>query len=369
MIKANGEYLDFDGPIEVEKQIKLFEDLSTTDGDYSYQFEAPLTSHNIKSLGNPFPDNILKETYQKIPAEIISNDGLKIHQGYLRIEGITDVIKLAFFAGNNNWFGILSGPLSDIDFSDLDIDQTLSNITVQMAAVSGVVFPLVDNGALITRGYRHVRVEDYVAGIYVHTVFKRIFAKHSIKIQGELLTDPLFNKLVTIRNGKSQDQIDAASSYAEQSTLIARPVENDEYTVVFQNDSTFPFYDGSLNAFSLVTNSWTAPYRTRIRVEASFIPSIVDSSYNQRIYIYINGIYTFVDIGLDAGGLYNSATPGDQDTFTLDRTFTVEEGDILTFKTQWQQSVGSTQNNVVSGRGKITPIFIYKAFGNSIVPY
>jgi hypothetical protein len=130
----------------------------------------------------------------------------------------------------------------------------------------------------------------------------------------------------------------------------------------------YPFYDGSGDPFSLVTNSWTAPFKTKIHIEMSFIPSIVNSTYNQRIYININGVFTFVDIGLDAGGLYNSATPGDQTSFTLDRTFVVESGDVLTWDTEWQQSGGSTQNDVVSGWVKITPIYIYKVFGDSIVP-
>jgi hypothetical protein len=236
-----------------------------------------------------------------------------------------------------------------------------------MGATSGVVFSLVDNGGLVTRGCRQVKVEDYVAGIYVHTVFKKIFQHHSIKIQGDLFDEPLYWKLITQRNGKSQAQIDAATSYVEAGP-VSRPVELTEYTADFINDSNYPFYDGSLNPFDITTNSWTAPFKTKIHIEMSFVPQIVDASYNQRIYIYINGVYTFMDIGLDVGGLYNSATPGDQETFTLDRTFVVEQGDVLTWKTQWQQSIGSTQNDVLSGWVKITPTYIYKVFGDSIVP-
>ena len=50
MLKAFGEFLDFDDEIEVEKQIKLFEDISTTDGDYSYQFTLTKTLNNTRIL-------------------------------------------------------------------------------------------------------------------------------------------------------------------------------------------------------------------------------------------------------------------------------------------------------------------------------
>jgi hypothetical protein len=72
MLKANGEFLDFNEEVEVEKQIKLFEDISTTDGDFSYSFELPKTLNNIRILGNPYPDNISKQVYQRIPALLLS---------------------------------------------------------------------------------------------------------------------------------------------------------------------------------------------------------------------------------------------------------------------------------------------------------
>ena len=368
MIKLPSGYLDFNGDIEVEKQIKLFEELSTTDGDYSYSFTVERTANNIRLLENPFPDNITKRVYEKQDCEILSDEGEQIYFGALRVERVTDVFELSFFAGNNNWFGLLSSPISDAGFSDLDTDQTISNILVHMGFDEGIVFTLVDNGALVTRGYRQVKVEDYVAGIYVHTVFKRIFQHHSIKLEGDLFNEPLYWKLITQRNGKSQAELDASASYVEQSVTVARPGENIEYPVVFQNDSVYPYYDGENNPFDLATNSWTAPLRMLIDIEMSFTPQIVDASYNQRIYIYINGVFTFVDVGLDAGGLYNSATPGSQDSFTLKRSFVVEQGDVLTWTTEWQQSLGSTQNDVLRGWVKITPKYIYYVFGNSVVP-
>jgi len=109
MIKVSNEFLEFNELIEVEKQIKLFEEISTTDGDFSYSFELAKTLTNTRILQNPQPDNISKLVYQKIPAQILSDDGALIHDGYMRIEQITTDYHCSFFGGNNNWFGMLSG--------------------------------------------------------------------------------------------------------------------------------------------------------------------------------------------------------------------------------------------------------------------
>ena len=157
MIKVSNEFLDFDDEIEVEKQIKLFEDISTTDGDYSYAFELQKTLHNTKLLGNPFPDNITKPVYQRIPAQLLGNSGAVTYDGYLRIERITDVYECSFFAGNNNWFGMIDGQLQDLDFSVLNIDNNEVNIIDSWSITDGLVFPLLDNGGLITTFYPQLK--------------------------------------------------------------------------------------------------------------------------------------------------------------------------------------------------------------------
>lgn len=367
MIKVSNEFLDFDDLIEIEKQIKLFEEISTTDGDFSYAFDLQKTLNNTRILGNPMPDNISKLVYQKIPTKILSDSGAETFDGYLRIEGITEVYRCSFFAGNNNWFGMLSGKLSELNFSQFDTDLTQSSIQQAIFNTEGVVFPLVDNGALDTRRFPLLKTEDFVAGIYVKTVFNKIFSTYGIKIQGELLNDVNFLSAITLSNGKSQAEIDASSTFAEN-TGLARPGENVEYPVIFSNDSVFPYFDGSNNNYDHTTGIYTVPVKSRLLIEVALKPAIVDDSYNNRIYLYLNGVYTFVDIGLAAGGLYNSATPGDQDPFVFRRTIVFEAGDTISFTTQWQQSTGATANDILSGTLKITPVFIYKAFGHTIIP-
>jgi len=88
MIKVGNEYLDFNELVETEKQVKLLEDLSTSDGDFSYSFDLSKTINNTRILNNPLPDNISKEVYQKIPASLLTDSGEETFKGYLRVEKI-----------------------------------------------------------------------------------------------------------------------------------------------------------------------------------------------------------------------------------------------------------------------------------------
>ena len=351
----------------IEKQIKLFEDISTTDGDFSYAFNLQKTITNTRLLGNPQPDNISKQVWDKIPAKILSESGAETYNGFIRIERITNVYQCSFFAGNNNWFGMLSGKLADLDFSQYDIEQNQTTIQNAIFNTEGVVFPVLDNGALLTRGAPVIKVEDFVAGIYVKNVFNKIFSAHGIKIKGELLEDANYQTAITIRSARSQSDLDDNSCYVEKTSTTARTLENVQYQLSFQNDSALPYFNGG--NFDISTGVFTAPIKMRVEIEANFEPSIVDATYNNRIYLWIDGSYPgFVDIGLNEGGLYNSATPGDDPIFTLKRSIVLEAGSTLAIASEWQQSGGSTQNDVVSGDVKITATYLYKAFGNAIVP-
>lgn len=371
MLKVGTGYLDFDGDIEIERKVKLFEDISTTDGDVSFSFDLQRTSNNMTLLGMSIPDASTKRSYQKIGCDILSDEGLQLYSGYLSIERMDrDTIYVAFYAGNSNWFGMLSGKLQDIDWSEFDQEQNVSNIVLSHSATEGLVFQVIDNSELQRRGYRHLLVEDFVASIYVKTVFKKIFQSHSIKIQGELLEDVAFNSIVTAKNGKSQDDLDAASMYATKETTLARPGENVDYKVLFDTVTVYPAYTGELNIMDITTSTITMPYKMRFEIEVILQPEIVDASYSQRIWLYINGAFTFVDIGLASGtgGLYNSGTSGAEEFFTLKRELVLEAGDTIEVYTSWQQSTGSTQNDVISGSIKITPQYIYSVFGSAIVP-
>lgn len=359
MLKVNDEYLDFTGTVEVEKQIKLFEDIASTDGDFSYSFELPRTINNVRILGNPFPDNINKQVYQKIPAMLLSDGGAETFKGYIRVERLTHVIECSFFAGNNNWFGLLSGSLQELDWSQYDIDLTESNIAAAIFNTSGAVFPFVDNGLLYTRGTPLLKVEDLVAGIHVKDVFNKIFSSHGIKIQGELLDDPNFQTAVTVSNPRNEDLITQKSAFVGKTvtqTMVAAAGVPEQIT--FDDETTTPFFNNG--NFNLVTESYTADLRMIVRVELflSCQQSISDP-VRFTTQINLNGV------------MYEQVSTNNPTTelFTVNLTARIplDPGDEIDFTTV-KGVFEADDFDILEATVKITPIFVYRAVGNSIVP-
>lgn len=346
MIKVNGEYLDFNDDVEVESQIKLFEDISTSNGDYSYSFELSKTTKNLKALGLPFPDTV-KSIYQNVRCELVDESGFKIHSGGLQVNKITDVISCTFFGGNNDWFGLLSDPLSSLPLYKYDVDLTVSNILSSWNNSKGLVFPIIDTGGLITRSFRSLMVDDFTSCLYVKDIMNDIFAPQGIKLEGDLMEDWLYNNTTVAANGRSQEEVRSRSAYVKKTTL---QTISGLTKVTFQDESTFPYFDGSKGNFALST--YTADVRMRIRVDLSFTETAGVSSTG--IYIYKNGVAIITFINTLTG----------PEVFTRTATINIEAGD--TVEIYANQTIGTF--DIISGSIKITPTYIYKIFGNSSVP-
>lgn len=361
MLKVGSEYLEGVPTIEVEKKIKLFENLDTSDGDVSFGFEIPETNTNIRLLNYPLPDSSSKSVYHRIDSDLQDESGVSLYTGFLRIERRLrrDYISLSFFSGNSNWFGMVSGSLQDMDMSAYDIEQTEANVISSWANTEGITFPLLDNGGLLTRSYPQVKIEDLVGGFYVHTVFKKIFQDSQIKLTGELFEEPLYNKLITIKNSKSQEEITAKSSNVLKNSVqvIAHAFNT---VVLWQDESTYPYFDGSDNYFTL-PNQYVPDVRLIVSVELNLIVHTTGNDPNVRLSMIVNN-----------AGISNAAsmTKGEADenfACSLRCRVPLEAGDIL------EAAVFQTNDNtdalsIISGTLKITPTFIYKTFATAALP-
>jgi hypothetical protein len=256
MLKVGNDYLDFKGSVEVEKKIKLFENLDSSDGDFSFQFDVPETSKNARLLSYPVPDSSSKVVYNRIDCDLQDDSGVSLYVGFLRVERRVsrEIISLSFFSGNSNWFGLISGNLEDMDMSQYDIEQTRANIVSSWTNTEGITFPLVDNGGLLTRSFAQVKIEDLVGAYYVHTVFKKIFTDSQIKLQGELFEQPLYKALVTLKNSKSQTEVDARS--ANIFTDFTARVFATATKVLWTDETSYPYFDGSQNNFDLANSRY-----------------------------------------------------------------------------------------------------------------
>jgi hypothetical protein len=355
MIKVGSEYLDFNADIEMARQVKVFDELEKTAGDFSYAFEIDLSGENIRILNLPFPDNLRKNVYHKIFAELTGNDGITIYRGFIQIQRIIGnrIGVCSFFSGNNNWFGMLSGPLSDIDFSDLEVEQTEANIVSSWSDDSGTVFPLLDHNVLIQRQAAHLKIEDFVPATYVKTIIKRIFQKHSIKINGELFTDANYNKLCITRS--PSDNIESRSAYVGKDSF--QTVGDPPSILTFDDDTNFPFFDGAENNYNLASSEYVADVRMRITIDASVTFLNPSAFFVHRVYIVKNGseIKSTGFLGFGSG----------EKTITISTETILAPGDNITI------SAGSTQPGGVDiqvASVRFTPTYLYLAFGDAVIP-
>ncbi len=351
MLKANGEYLDFRGDIEIEKKIKIFEDIETADGDLSFAFELNLTSENLRILQIPIPDSISKIVYHNIPCEVQSDQGLMVNIGSLRIERIIGrIASCSFLGGNSNWFAMLDGDMTELRLSQYDVEQNEANITGSWIATDGLVFPMIDIGTLVTRGFNNVKNEDFVGCFYLHTLFKELFQQSGIKLDGDFLNDPLYNQIVICSNNKSAQGINDRSCFVGKN--ISQAITSATSQVTFQDETTNPYFDGATGNFA--SSQYTADIRMRVKMEVNIITDI-NSSSSLGLLFYVSGVEVS-RYGL--GG-------ADGQEFTKNIELDLDPADYI--QVFIKRTTGSNFN-LTGGYIKITPVFLYKAFGNDTVP-
>lgn len=346
MLKVNDEYLEYNGDIEIERRAKLFEDISTVDGDFSYEFELQLTAHNVRVLAFPFADNQSKLVYQKIPAEVFSDNGESIAMGHIRIQRVgNNIAYCSFFSGNSNWFAMLTGNMDEIDLSEYEIDQTSANIQASWTQNEGVVFPIIDAGAMLERSFPVMKVEDFTPGVYVRDLLKKTFQSAGLKVDGELLSDYLFNQIVIFANSQSKNQIDirTANIYKSTSDLLSA---DDQVKIIFDTDSPEPYFIGSNANITLSGSTYTA-----------------DVKMNVSINVMATGVSGFLSFWAYRNGVkYRRVTKG-QGTGTA--RITLEQGDTLEL---YAVTLPGLPGEYLTVTMEIKPVYVFAVFSDSVVP-
>lgn len=368
MIRSNGRYFDFNGDIEMEKRVKLFEELDETLGDFAYEFELPRTGNNFSMFGFPSPDSV-KSIYKSVPAEIVDDDGISIYTGQIKLERTDDtIIYCSFFSGNYNWITLLSGPLtgdeSDLDFSDLDIELTEANIANTWDNEDGVIFPVIDTGALVTRSAPSIMIEDFSGCIYIKTVFKKIFQKAGIKLQGDFINSPFYDSVVLSRNTKSKEDIDDRTSYVQLGSdqNFSVPATSSTTTkILYDDDSTFPYFDGKQDNFDTVNNQYVADVKMRGKIEVALSElTIIGGSISDQRYlrVFINGVVRF-----------SKFIEFSDDPPPLSAEVVLEAGDVVDVRFLIITAAGGADVTIHEGATfKFTPSYVYFTAGSSLLP-
>lgn len=251
MIKFNGEYLDFNDTITVERQIKNIKTLKSA-GDFSYSFTMPDTANNRRILNIKHGNSTSRTIYQENDTVIESFDGT-VYRGSLRVEGIKkEGIAASFFSGNTNWFSLLTGNINQIDMSankqpvaNTDPSQVIVD---SWSATEWITYPIINKGLLDNWSTGYLRTEEFMPFVYIKNIFIEIFRHNGLKVDGEIFKDALFNNLIAGSNSTDSqiEYIKAREVFAGKNSN--QPIGTSPVTVTFPIE-TFPYYDGSKNNF------------------------------------------------------------------------------------------------------------------------
>lgn len=353
MIKVGDSFLDFDGDIFVDKQAKLFEEISTSNGDFSYSFSLEKTSNNLQILSFPLPDIKDKTIYSELQASLLNDDGLTVYDGFIRVDRINSMIECSFFSGNYFWFSQLTGNLSDLDFSSLDELLNRTNIISSFTRTENLKYLVADPGVLQKRGAYIYSLSDFAPVIFAKTLLKKCLSSSGFKADGELFHDGLFNRS-TISLNDSNSAIDSRAVYANKN--VGQVIPGSETVVTFDDDTTLPYYQGSQNNFNKSTGEYTADVSMILSITVT-VTNTSSNGLSILLPFYINDVFAS-----------NSAIAVNDPIFVSAYTVTINlylaAGEVLEMKATPNQN-GDTLNNITL---EIIPVFIFKTFVSSSLP-
>jgi|GEM_PF-5138343 len=354
IIKVEAGYLDdFGTGITIDKKFKTFQNISSQQGDVSYQIEIPKTAANCSKLGITSINQI---TVNNIDCSLLDDSGATVYTGFLRIESVKNSINCTFYSGNSNWIKALNVPIrNSFAWISFDKDTTSANITDSWDNDSGIVWPLVDRGALSTRLCKSLYIEDMQPFMYVKDIVRTILNQSHMKITGDLNNDPVYNRLITTNNGQSglRQRIDARTIYARKTST--QTLTTTFATLTFTDVST-PYSNSPNSNWDTGTSIYTADtdYR-RLKIDINLKMTAKAATF---LRVRLNGTTTIFEKTY-FGTLFI-------DTITLDDV--IANGSDIEVQMALQQALFLTGNVDTDSTIKITPVKFYKVYADSLLP-
>lgn len=360
IVQVGDGYLELNETIQIEKKVKLFSDISATEGDFSYSFLIPKSQNNVELIRIFSISQQEKIWNTKIPANVMNDAGITLYSGFIRIENDSDDqfnYSASFFSGNTNWIEALNFSLLDLDWSYYDVEY--ANI-FDFDKTSGLVFPLTDRGILYTRANEHFMADDFQGYMYVKTMVNVILANNAIKLTGGLLNDPIYNKLITSTgtNKLLTLEVENRTAYVGKSTN--QTVTTSYATATFTNDSE-PFSNSPLGNWSTVNSRYTFDLAAKdyeINVKLNYA---VGASYNYSfVRVRKNGTTTLFEKGYKTRIILDTYTADDLED-------TPSAGDY--YEIEVKVSAFSTNRTLLAGSSvTIKPTLFYKQFAGTVIP-
>lgn len=361
-LKVNGSALDFTADIDVERKVKLFEDAASTDGDLSFPFDIPITSRNLQILGITSINS--SNITSRLPA-IIENSGDQLYIGFIEIDRIKRrQIQVTFYSGNSNWMEDLDFKIRDFDMSSLDVDWNTGQVSSSYTNRTGIIFPVIDTGALANRSFVNWHIDELHPFIYVRTAIEYLLNRNGIKLTGDILNDWRFNRLITSNSDAAvpQEQINEREAYIDKT--VQQTIEpTDPITpevVTFNTVFNDPYLQG---LWDTTNHRFTADEDMEITITYTVTVSYTDNN-SISVVLCKNGTI------IPYGGVSFGGTGAVAATVTRTKTLNgikLSSGDYLDIRS-FIPNVAADESFIESAVVRITPTRIYTVFANNLLP-
>lgn len=261
-------------------------------GEYSTDFKLPNDSETREALGY-YSLNQTNKVTQKVFT--LYDNGNKLSDGRIFIRAVDVNFDLFFVAGNTNWINQITGSIIDIDFSEFNVNFTADVIQSRATATDGVIFPVIDwaynykklSNNFLVKPISGVSVDkfyDFYPCFFSHTIFEYLFGEYGIKLQGDLLTDPIYNSI-----GITPAQLTSAA-YSSQVSVISEEkmdgIRSFPSVIYYTGVLTKIDFDSGTSIFDNTNDRLVLPNDYTDAV-VNFSVSIV---FTGTLYLYKNGV-------------------------------------------------------------------------------
>lgn len=336
----NGRELQLNGEFAMTKQsVSIFS--GSIKGDVSVNFQVDNNSVNREILNYKGPQMLNQVAFTKQAFNRV-RDGNILDRGYIVIQDDdTETLSCFYVSGNSNWFQLLQGLITELDFSGITNGKSYVknfNRTVVVATSSeGITFPFIDWCFGKKKGdYFYTEADasecwvdvnndvlqpliQFYPCFYIHSLVAEIFNQEYIKKDGNLFSDALYKTLAlpptdglmkrdpfkkVLLNGSSQTYSAGVGVYEKIKGLTLR--QSDPTTW----DDNLKRFIIPIQAIATVSVTLTSGTATRVKVYKNGIASGINQTVTLgiKLKLQIKDFFTSADRPGDYYEIYTTST-------------------------------------------------------------
>jgi len=292
-------YLDIseDVPVPLNFSVAEIQDIAKRQGGFSKTIELPGTANNNNLFSNLFDVNITDTTFDPNIRErvIILQNGVPVFEGNLQLlsvkkrnhaqDNIDEIVTYQAAVKDNtgDFYSSLNEKfLEDLgNWDNLNHPYNLASILATSGNTSDDVYKYFLTKHGNQKNYYYIK--DFQPAIYAKAYWDRIFLEAGYTYQWSGLTDNFFDKLVIPYNGEqpliNKGELTFKAGFTG-STLLNTVNATPQNFIIFNNDITNGYFDGSANNYNTSTGYYNsndfinkAEFKTRYAFKVSlFFP-------------------------------------------------------------------------------------------------